>query len=289
MFRFSSYLKKGRMSMKKKKVLITGSTDGIGKKTALKLAEKNYRIMLHGRNLKKTKKVRKEIIEKTKNTDIDYIVADFESLKQVEKMIFHLNDKYKTIDILINNAGVFKKKREITEDGFEKTFQINYLAHFYLTNMLYDLLENSDNPKVINVASVSHNSSLDFDNLQGEKKYSGHDSYARSKLCNIMFTFRMDAKLKEKNSNIIINCLDPGNINTKLLKKGWGPIGTKPEEGANRVLFVMGIENKSGSYYVNNRMTSPSKIAMDKAMQKKLWEKSEEMLNGQEIDFESKL
>jgi len=273
--------------MSKKRILITGSTDGIGEKTALKLAKKGHKILLHGRNLSKARKVKEKIISETQNNSIEFFIADFESLKELEKMIKKLKNSYSRLDVLINNAGVFEKERVITENGFEKTFQINYLAHFYLTNMIFKLLNESNNAKVINVASVSHKSSLDFDNLQGEKKYSGHDSYARSKLCNILFTYKFDKIIKNRGSKIVTNCLDPGNINTKLLKKGWGPIGTKTESGANKVIFVMNVDDESGNYYVNKRKTAPSNVVLDNKIQNKLWDRSTEMIDKQDIEFRS--
>lgn len=150
-------------------ILISGATDGIGKETAYELAQKNYRLIIHGRNKKKAKKVLKSIKKRTENEDITFIIADFESLKDVEMMGKKLKNNIDTLDILINNAGVYENKRVLTEDGFEKTFQVNYLAYFYLTKMLIDLLLKSKNPKIINVASMAHNRSLDFDNLKGKK------------------------------------------------------------------------------------------------------------------------
>jgi NAD(P)-dependent dehydrogenase (short-subunit alcohol dehydrogenase family) len=133
---------------------------------------------------------------------------------------------------------------------------------------------------------VSHKSNLDFSNLQGEKNYSGHDSYGRSKLCNILFTLKLDREIKQP--GFITNCLDPGNINTKLLKKGWGAIGADISSGAKNVIDVVNVKNKSGKYYVRGKLSEPSKIAYDKKVQDKLWNKSIEMINNCNVEFKLK-
>ncbi len=270
--------------MEKPIVLITGSTDGIGEETALKLAGKNYKIIIHGRNKKKAEKVLKKIKNKTRTSDISYVIGDFESFKDVEKMVKKIDKRLDKLDILINNAGVYENKRKITKDGFEKTFQINYLSPFYLTNMLISLILKSDNPKIVNVASMAHNRAIDFDNLQGEKKFNGNDAYGRSKLCNILFTFKLARRLK--NSNAVVNCLHPGVINTKLLKKGWGGLGSDISTGADNVIRVVQINDSSGNYYMRGQKSEPAGIANNEEIQDKLWNKSIELIKNIDIEFE---
>jgi NAD(P)-dependent dehydrogenase (short-subunit alcohol dehydrogenase family) len=158
--------------MKDKIVLITGSTDGIGKQTALELAQKGATVLIHCRDLKKGKVVVDEIIQQTTNSNIDLFISDFSSLKQVKKLAEDIQAKHDHLDVLINNAGVYIKKRILTEDGYEMTFQVNHLAHFLLTNLLLDLIKQSTPARIINVSSMAHSSSIDFKYLQSGKIYS---------------------------------------------------------------------------------------------------------------------
>lgn len=264
-------------------VLITGATDGIGEETAIELAKNNYNIILHGRDENKAIETRNRLKQQTSNENISYIIADYELFSDIEKMIKKLKSNYNKIDILINNAGVYENNRIITKNGFEKTFQVNYLSHFYLTNMLMDLLMKSEKPKIINVASMAHNRAIDFDNLQGERSFTGNDAYGRSKLCNILFTFKLDREYKK--SKLITNCLHPGVINTKLLQKGWGSGGSDITKGAENVLSVVNIDNESGNYYMHGEKAEPARITRDKNIQDRLWDKSVEMIENLNVEF----
>ena len=146
-----------------------------------------------------------------------------------------------------------------------------------------NLLMNSDNPKIINVASMAHNSSIDFNNLQGEKSFNGNDAYGRSKLCNILFTFKLNRKYK--GSKLITNCLHPGVINTKLLQKGWGSGGSAITKGAENVLSVVNIDNESGNYYMNGGKAEPASITRDENIQDRLWDISVDMIENLNIEF----
>jgi len=251
------------------KVLITGSTDGIGKQTAEELAENRYKIIIHGRNQDKVDRVKKYLKNHTGNKNIYSLVADFTDFYEVEQMAKSIKREHRDIDIVVNNAGVFNDKREITVDGNEKTFQVNYLAHFLLTKRILKNLSWDNSKKIINVASVSHSKKIDFDNLKGEKSFSGHEAYELSKLCMIMFTFYLADRFDE--SDLLVNCLDPGTINTKLLEKGWGTIGEDVDVGAwNLIHLIEDVKEKTGQYFVNQKPTKPAEICYDKNIQKKL-------------------
>ena len=183
--------------IKNKTILITGSTDGIGKQTAFELAEMGAAVIIHGKNSLRTKSVYEEIKQKTSNDSVDFFIADFSSLKKVKALSQYIHWKYDKLDVLINNAGVFETERKLSVDGFEKTFAVNHLAHFLLTTLLMDLIKKSDYSRIINVASMAHASELDFDNLNGEKFYDGSTAYSYSKLCNIMFTYYLTQKLRD--------------------------------------------------------------------------------------------
>ena len=265
--------------MKIKTILITGSTDGIGKQTALELAESGYRVIVHGRNQEITKQTADFISSKTGNNDIDFFVADFSSLQDVKKLSDKIHSKYDQLDVLINNAGVFMNKRELSRDGFEMTFAINHLAHFLLTNLLMDLLQNAPQGRIVNVASMAHASELDFENLQGEKFFDAYTAYSYSKLCNIMFTYLLAEK--HIGDPITVNCLHPGVISTKLLHAGWGSGGSRLQEGSTTSVFLATspeVDLVTGKYFTNSRQAKSSGISYDIGIQNQLWELSEKMI-----------
>jgi NAD(P)-dependent dehydrogenase (short-subunit alcohol dehydrogenase family) len=265
----------------KQTILVTGATDGIGKQTAKELASSDYHLIIHGRTDDRVKSTLDEIKNESGNEDIEGYAANFESLKEVSDFANMLNKTYERLDVLINNAGVFQNKWEKTTDGNEKTFQVNHLAPFLLTNKILGLLENAKNPRIVNVASMVHSTAIDFENLQGEKDFDGNSAYSLSKLCNILFTYKLHRKLEDSSSHINTNCLHPGVIDTKLLRSNWGGIGNSVKEGAENVLYVAtydGIEEVSGKYFVNKMPQSSAMVTYENDKQDKLWEISENMV-----------
>jgi NAD(P)-dependent dehydrogenase (short-subunit alcohol dehydrogenase family) len=152
--------------------LITGATDGIGKVTATALARKGYAVVLAARNEAKAATVTTEIVTSTGNRDIDYLIADLSSLAQLHRLAETFMVRYPRLDVLINNAGIIMPQRVLTEDGYETTFQVNYLAQFYLTQLLLNELEKSPQGRVINLSSsVYRAGKFDPDNLQSERQF----------------------------------------------------------------------------------------------------------------------
>jgi NAD(P)-dependent dehydrogenase (short-subunit alcohol dehydrogenase family) len=263
-----------------KNVLITGATDGIGKQSAIELAKLGYHVIIHGRNEESVNKAMEDIKRESEATDIAGFSAEFEELKEVKTLAGKIKDQYDKLDILINNAGIFQKKRELTNDGFEKTFQVNYLAHFLLTNLLLNLLENAEKARVVNVSSMVHSTAIDFENLQGEQSFEGSAAYGLSKLCNVLFTYKLARE--KRDSNIVSNCLHPGVISTKLLKQNYGNIGSAVAEGAENILYVAtsdNVENVSGKYFVNKMPQSSATVTYENSVQDRLWEVSKEMVS----------
>ena len=274
-----------------KTVLITGSTDGIGKHTAVILAQKGFSVLIHGRNEEKCKQILNEISSLTGAKNLDYFVCDLLSLKEVYRFSEEVKKRYESLDILINNAGVYLKDYLLSPEGIEATFQINHLSMFYLTLNLLPIIKPAGEPaRIINVSSTAHASKMDFDNLVKPVKYDGHRAYSLSKLCNILFTFELSERLKDK--NITVNCLHPGVINTKLLKAGWGAVGgffgRSPQEGAKTSVYLAvskDVENTTGKYFSDSKIAKPHDIVYDKDAAAKLWRLSEELINksGYEI------
>ena len=264
--------------MKTKTILITGTTDGIGKQTALDLAKTGATILLHGRNPARGERVLREIRNATGNGRIEIFIADLASLKQVRNLAEQVHQKHDSLDVLINNAGVYETTRKITQDGFEMTFAVNHLAPFLLTLLLLDLLIKSAPSRIINVSSIAHASSIDFENLQGEKHYGGYEAYSLSKLCNILFTYELAQRLK--GGGVTVNCLHPGVINTKLLKTGWGMGGSPVTEGCKTSVYLATapeLAKVTGKYFMNKRQKKSSRISYDTETQTKLWQISEQL------------
>jgi NAD(P)-dependent dehydrogenase (short-subunit alcohol dehydrogenase family) len=261
-------------------ILVTGSTDGIGKATALELARRGAHVILHGRDQEKGEAVLEEIEEKSKNHHLDLFIEDLSSLERVRKLAFEVEYEYRRMHVLINNAGVFMPERKLSEDGIEMTFTVNYLAPFLLTRKLLDLLRDSSPSRIINVASVAHESArMDWDNLQGDRQYDGFQAYAFSKLALIMFTYALAEKLE--GTGITVNCLHPGVIKTKLLRAGFGDYpGAPPQHGARTPVYLAtspDVENVSGKYFENCIPKRSSSLSYDRKLQEKLWEISEKL------------
>lgn len=194
------------------KILITGATDGIGKHTATLLAQKKgYQLLLHGRDPSRLDACVQDIQQHASAPVLSYC-ADFESLDQVRDMAKHVAaDHSDGVHVLVNNAGVYSPAKHTTADGMEATWQVNVVAPFLLTHMLLPTLR----ARVVNVASISAASSLDFDNLNQEKGYSAHGAYSASKIAMQMFTYALARRLRSQGSSLTANCLDPGTVNTK--------------------------------------------------------------------------
>ena len=270
------------MTCKMKTILITGSTDGIGKETAKQLAKKGHRIIIHGRNQDKAQNVKKELNSINPEAAHQIAIADLGSQKKVLDLCSKLKKEEEKIDVLINNAGIYQNSLEYSEDQIEKTIAVNYHSHFILTLLLTPLLKKSSDPRIINFSSMVHSHSLNTDKIWKPESFNGSQAYSDSKLAMILFTFKLDELLND----ISVNCLHPGVINTKLLKKGWGGGGASVKKGAKTPVYLAladDIKGVSGNYFVNKRKKKPAATAYSQELQDHLWNKSIEMIRYQEI------
>jgi NAD(P)-dependent dehydrogenase (short-subunit alcohol dehydrogenase family) len=171
-------------------ILITGSTDGIGKATARDLVSRGAEVIIHGRNKQKGNRVRKELAEITGNPPLDLLIADLSSRDQVRLMVEDITSRYPRLDVLINNAGTYEKERYLTPDGVERTFAVNYLAPFLLTRLLLPLLKRNSHSRIVTVASSAHEDvdRVIWDNLPAQDHFDPWGAYALSKFADITFT-----------------------------------------------------------------------------------------------------
>lgn len=273
-----------------KTVLITGSTDGIGKQTAIMLAKKGFFVLIHGRSEEKCKQTVDELSKIT--TKLDYFNYDLISLKEVFNFSNEVKNRYDNLDVLINNAGVYLNDYTLSPEGIEATFQINYLSMFFLTLNLLPIIKpkKSEAARIINVSSMAHSPEMDFENIINTAKYDGHKAYSLSKLCVIYFTLELSERLKDK--NITVNCLHPGVINTKLLRAGWGGFGKffsrGADEGAATPVYLAAsddVANITGKYFSDLKIVKPNPAAHDINSRKKLWQLSEELIRQNGYDL----
>jgi len=270
--------------------LITGATDGIGKQTALGLAKKGYKIVIVGRNKNKTEAVKKEIEEFATGSTVDYILADFTSLKQIHQLVETFKSRYTKLDVLINNIGIFAKERKLTEDGYEVMYQVNYLSQFFLSNLLLDYIKKSTHGRIINLSSmVSSSGKFDTANLQSEKKFSVLDTYADTKLLSVMFTTQLAEQVK--GAKVTVNNVDPGIVRTQMVYNAPGmlkmfayitrPFSVSPEKGAATSIYLASsqeVNNISGKYFKNLKAVATKNKFNTEENRELLWDISMKQL-----------
>ncbi len=277
--------------MKGKICLITGANSGIGKATTRGLAKKGPKIVMVCRNESRGKAAREEIMRESGNSNIDLMIADLSSQQSIRKLAEDFVAQYDRLDILINSAGAIYSDLQYSEDGIEMQFATNHLGYFLLSHLLLDVLKDSIPSRIINVASNAHfKGKIDFEDLYGEKRYSGLRAYAQSKLANVLFTYELSRKLVD--SSVMVNCLHPGSVRTPLglkcnswlYKIGWTaamPFLISPEKGAKTSIYLASspdLEGITGKYFDNCEEIRSSALSYDEAIAKKLWDKSEKLI-----------
>jgi retinol dehydrogenase 14 len=265
--------------MKDKIVLITGSTDGIGRQAALEIAALGATLVVHGRDAQRGNNAVEEIRTATGNKKVELLIADFSSMNEVRRMAAEVQQRWGALHVLINNAGVFMNEKLLTADGFEMTLAVNHLAPFLLTNLLLGLLQKSAPARIITVSSVAHTrGKLDFENLNGDKHFGGYGAYALSKLANVLFTYELSEKLE--GTGVTSNCLHPGVIGTKLLRTGFNITGASTADGAGTLIYLATspeVSAVTGKYFQEKTETPSSPIAQDAALRKRLWDLSAQL------------
>lgn len=234
-------------------VLITGSTSGLGRSVARALAGAGDHVIVHGRNEERGRALVEEI-NGTTSGSARFYRADFGSLDQVRTVASAILRDYPRLDVLVNNAGVAfaaDRQRRLSEDGYELTFQVNYLAHFLLTELLLPRLRTSTPARIVNVSSVAA-APLDFDDLMLEEGYEGWRAYGQSKLAQVMHTLDLARELE--GTDVRVNALHPATfMDTNLLRLNGLQPRTSVEEGRDHVLLLIDGDVGSGDFYIDGK------------------------------------
>jgi NAD(P)-dependent dehydrogenase (short-subunit alcohol dehydrogenase family) len=291
--------------MEGKNCLITGSTSGIGKQIAIGLAKMKANVILVGRDKARCEEtleeIRKNAPTSTDRNQITYYVADLSSQQSIQSLANEFLASHESLEILVNNAGVFYPSRRTTVDGIEYTFAVNHLAPFLLTNLLYDKIKSSNHSRIITTSSVAHRGAkINFDDLQFERgHYSSFKAYSQSKLANVLFTNELSRR--SKGSGVTANCFHPGGVRTNLVQSGpwyyrlvWkiiSPFLISPERGADTAIYLASsseVEGKSGKYFAKRKEVRLSDNANDHNAAVRLWELSEDLTGIRENLIDNK-
>jgi NAD(P)-dependent dehydrogenase (short-subunit alcohol dehydrogenase family) len=269
--------------------LVTGATAGIGKVTAHALAQQGASVVLVGRNLEKGEAVVGQIKKQTGNSAVEFMVADLSSQQQIRHLAERFQAKYRQLHVLVNNAGAVFFSRWESVDGLEMTFALNHLGYFLLTNLLLDMLKASTPARVVNVSSSAHLAGrVNFDNLQGRKRYIGWLAYAQSKLANVLFTYELARQLAR--TGVTANVLHPGIVRTnfalnnglqgRLIRLVMDLVSIGQEAGAETVIYLAAspeVKDVTGSYFEYKKAVRSSSVSYNQALARRLWQVSLEL------------
>lgn len=275
-----------------KVVLITGATNGIGRAAALALAHLGAHVVIAGRSEERARTVASAVRALTRNANVDYLLADLTVMPQVRDMAETFRARCDRLDVLVNNAGALFMAHRKSADGFEMTFALNHLSHFLLTALLLDVLkataQRMGEARIINVSSDAHMmGKINFDRLGRVGK--GFASYSQTKLMNVLFTYELARRLE--GTGVTANAVHPG-----FVASGFGrnngplmniamlltrPVALSPEKGAETVVWLAsspGVRGVTGRYFVKKKAVRSAPISYDQAVQRRLWEMSETLL-----------
>ena len=272
-----------------KVALVTGATSGMGEATAMALARYGATVVVHGRDAKKAEKVASSIKEETNNPGVYYIIADLGRLEDVRALAAHFRNEFHRLDVLVNNAGAVFGKRTESADGLEMTFQVNYLSHFLLTNLLLDMLKENAPSRVVNVSSALHERGrIDFEDLQMTRKYTAQKAHASSKLAQVLFTYELARRMD--GTGVASNAANPGmakthlgydaGLLTSLSKRMTDIFGKSAEKGAETTIYLAAsdeVEGISGKYFEDMKQEESSEMSYNMGTAKRLWETSLEL------------
>ena len=269
--------------MQHKNIIITGATDGIGLAAAKSIAKKGYHVSLVGRNPDKGKKALEAIIEYSGNENLEFFECDLSLVANVKDLADRIKQKHSKIDVLLNNAGGANKTKQITSEGLEKTFATNQMNYFVLSTELLNILSESNDGRIVNVASNAHiGAEVDYENINSEKSFSAWTSYCVSKLMNIMFTYQ----LSSMQDRVSVNVLHPGFVDTNIagnegnlikyiVKFGAKMFARTVDNGADSSIYLSTsdeVKGVSGKYFFKCREIKSSRASYNQEDWKKVWD-----------------
>ena len=282
----------------KKHIIVTGATSGIGEETALALAKTGAKVVIIGRNEAKCQATLDRINSESGGADVDYLLADFSSIKSTKNVAHTYLEKYDRLDLLVNNAGALFGKRKLSEDGLEMHIAVNHMGPFVLTTELEPLLkqtaaETGQEARVVNVNSDAHYSGMNWEDIQFNQSYRAIKAYGQSKAMNVLFTNELARRLE--GSNVTVNALHPGvvgtniflgfgnNIFMKALSKVAGWFMLSPEQGAATTLYLAQspeVAGVSGRYFADSAEKKPLRETLDESNWSKMWEMTEQWIEN---------
>lgn len=275
--------------MSTKVFVVTGATSGLGKAVALELARTGATVILVARDPERGAQVQREISNASNNPNVELELCDLSNMSSVRNLALILKNRYDKIDVLINNAGVYKRQRSVTVDGYEEMFAANHLGPYLLTRHLLDSLQASSSARIINVTAPS-TTELDLDDLQGEGQFNSLNAFGATKMANLLFTFELARRLQD--TNIRVNAVNPGLVRSSLMQEAPVPlrfliwlIASPPGQAAKEIVELAtepGFENAHGKFLRRAREVEPSGYALDPGVQRRLWEISEELTDADE-------
>src|ERR687890_1023225 len=259
-------------------ILVTGATDGLGRRVAQELAAMGATVLLHGRSPERLEATLEELRSQTGSKKANSYLAGLSSLDAVRNLAERILSGEDRLDVLVNNAGMIARERKESEDGYELTFQVNYLSHFLLTRLLLPLLKDSAPARIVNVASAGQ-SPLDFSNLMLEHGYDAMKAYSQSKLAQVIFTFDLAEHLRD--TDVTVNALHPASLmDTKMVQSTFGYTMSTVEEGTQavaRLAVSKEVEGVTGRYFDQMREGRANRQAYDSQARDTLWVLSEEL------------
>jgi len=269
--------------------MVTGANSGIGRVTAEELAGMGATVVMVCRNRSRGESALSKIRAKTGGS-VELLLADLASLDSVRRLADEFRRSHDSLQVLVNNAGRVAVRRSVTADGFETTFQVNYLSHFLLTRLLLDSLKKGAPSRIVNVSSASHyGGSIPLDDLQLTKGYRVMKAYGQSKLAQVLFTYELSRRLA--GTGVTANCLHPGAVATNIWGSAMGPFSfigkinklllISPTKGAETQVYLASspeVEGVTGRYFDDKREKRSSDVSYDEKLGAELWEKSSAMV-----------